>query len=64
MCLILHLSGKREAVHVLNFQKPFLKFVKDFKTSTVSEKLTNKLDVMPSYCLSQYTPRPKLAKVT
>lgn len=64
MCLILHLSGKREAIHALNFQKPFLKFVKDFKTSMVSEKVTNTLGVMPSYCLSQYTPRPKLAKVT
>lgn len=38
--------------------------MKDFKTSVVSEKLAIKLDVMPSYCLSQYTPRPKLAKVT
>lgn len=30
----------------------------------VSEKLSNKPDVMPSYHLSQYTPRPKLAELT
>lgn len=30
----------------------------------VFEKLTNKLDVTPSCLLSQYTPRPKLAKLT
>lgn len=38
--------------------------MKDFKTSTVSEKLTNNLDVMTSYRLRQFTPKPKLAKVT
>lgn len=30
----------------------------------VSEKLTNKLDVLLSCLLSQYNPRPKLAKAT
>lgn len=38
--------------------------MKDFKTSMVSEKLTDKLDVIASYCLSQFTPWPKFAKVT
>lgn len=49
----LQLTGKREVISALNIQIQFLKFVNDFKTSVVCDKLPNKLDVLLSYLLSQ-----------